>query len=207
MSLIFLLFNIINIVTLWEVCDAKVAVAHLNAQNISGTIYFTEIENGVNVTGFVTGLDPGLYGFHIHELGDTSTCLATGAHFNPDGTTHGGRDNKVRHVGDLGNVLFENIEDKSLATVNFIDNVITLHGRNSVLGRALVLHGQEDDLGLGGHETSLTTGNAGDRLACGVIGIFSPSEPWNSINLSCTNSPLINLIMSAVIALFCIKYV
>ena len=149
-------------------------MAHLNAQNITGSIYFTEFENGIRVHGTITGLTPGLYGFHVHELGDTSTCDATGPHFNPDGTAHGGRDHSVRHVGDFGNVQFVG----NVASVDFLDDVITFRGRNSILGRGLVLHEQEDDLGLGNHETSLTTGNAGPRVACGTIGISSPN--WNS---------------------------
>lgn len=154
--------------------ENREAVAHLIAQNITGSIYFTENNNGIRVHGTITGLAPGLYGFHVHELGDTSTCDATGPHFNPDGTTHGGRDHPIRHVGDFGNIQFIG----NVATVDFVDNVITLRGRNSILGRGLVLHEQEDDLGLGNHETSLTTGNAGPRVACGTIGIRS--SDWNS---------------------------
>lgn len=154
--------------------SAREAVAHLISQNVTGTIYFTEIDGGIQVKGTINGLNPGLYGFHVHELGDTSTCDATGPHFNPDNNNHGGPDHSIRHVGDLGNVRFIG----NVATVDFVDKVITLRGRNSILGRGLVLHAQEDDLGLGNHETSLTTGNAGPRVACGTIGIRS--SDWNS---------------------------
>jgi Cu-Zn family superoxide dismutase len=51
-----------------------------------------------------------------------------------------------------------------------------LYGEHNVIGRAFVVHRDEDDLGLGGHELSLTTGNAGPRLACGVIGLSGPFE-------------------------------
>lgn len=156
--------------------ETRQAVANLISQNVTGTIYFTEAENGIRVNGSITGLSPGLYGFHVHTLGDTSSCDATGAHFNPDDSAHGGRDHTVRHVGDLGNVQFV---AGSVANVDFVDSVITLRGRNNILGRGLVLHEQQDDLGLGNHETSLTTGNAGRRVACGTIGISSPSV-WNS---------------------------
>ncbi|XP_030027241.1 superoxide dismutase [Cu-Zn]-like [Manduca sexta] len=157
----------------------RVAVAHLMTGNINGSVLFTETAQGLHVTGSITGLPEGRYGFHVHALGDVSTCNAAGPHFNPDGDRHGGRDHSVRHVGDLGNVVFVGNEN-AVATLDFVDNIITLRGRNNILGRTLVLHEQEDDLGLGNHELSHISGNAGPRAACGVIGIVSPSEPWNS---------------------------
>uniref|UniRef100_H9BE65 Superoxide dismutase [Cu-Zn] n=1 Tax=Antheraea pernyi TaxID=7119 RepID=H9BE65_ANTPE len=178
------------------VAQNRVAVAHLVSQNISGSIVFTETSNGLQVTGAITGLPAGNYGFHVHELGDTSTCDASGAHFNPEVTNHGGREHNVRHVGDLGNVVFVG-NNTAVATVNFLDTIITLRGRNNILGRTLVLHEQEDDLGQGGHETSLTTGNAGARVACGVIGIRYPAEPWNSATTS-----LPSLVIYALSAMF-----
>lgn len=159
--------------------EDRVAAAQLVSLNITGNVVFTETADGVRVSGSIVGLPAGKYGFHVHELGDVSTCDATGAHFDPDGNTHGGRDHEVRHVGDLGNVQFVGTEN-AVAAIDFVDSVITLRGRNSIVGRALVLHEQEDDLGLGGNEASLNTGNAGPRVACGVIGIRSPSGPWNS---------------------------
>ena len=77
----------------------------------------------------------------------------------------------MRHVGDLGNVeAGENGE----AEYNAEDTLVTLFGPYSVLGRSCVLHANVDDLGLGGHELSSTTGNAGGRVACGVIGTCMP---------------------------------
>jgi Cu/Zn superoxide dismutase len=58
-----------------------------------------------------------------------------------------------------------------VAETTIVDNQIPLTGPNSVVGRAFVVHELKDDLGKGGHELSLTTGNAGGRLACGVIGL------------------------------------
>lgn len=182
-------------------CETRVAVAHLVTETISGSILFTETDNGIHVTGAITGLPVGEYGFHVHELGDTSSCDATGAHFNPDDTNHGGPDHDERHVGDFGNVNFVAVGENVVATVDFVDSVVSLRGRNSILGRALVLHADTDDLGLGGHETSLTTGNAGARLACAVIGIRSPSDPWNS---AVTATPSILLLVVAFV--FYIKF-
>ena len=49
-----------------------------------------------------------------------------------------------------------------------------LYGEHSIIGRSMVCHADPDDLGKGGHELSLTTGNAGARVACGVIGLSGP---------------------------------
>lgn len=105
----------------------------------------------------------------MHEFGDnTNGCISAGAHFNPHSKEHGSPNNDVRHVGDLGNI---EAGDNGAAKVNIVDKVISLSGEHNIIGRTLVVHADPDDLGLGGHELSKTTGNAGARLACGVIGI------------------------------------
>ena len=155
--------------------------------NISGTIKFYQIYNedtkkyvDVVIKLNINGLSPGKHGFHIHEAGDLSeSCQSACAHFNPHGKNHGGPDNKERHVGDLGNIIV----NKSGKIVNsiFTDSKIKLKGINSIIGRSIVIHDKEDDLGLGGikngkivnkkvYKESLKTGNAGKRIACGVIG-------------------------------------
>ena len=55
--------------------------------------------------------------------------------------------------------------------VDITDGMISLVGEHSIIGRTVVVHADQDDLGQGGHELSKTTGNAGARSACGVIGI------------------------------------
>ncbi|CAI9781478.1 unnamed protein product [Fraxinus pennsylvanica] len=113
----------------------------------------------------VTGLTPGKHGFHLHEFGDTTNgCISTGPHFNPNGLTHGAPEDEVRHAGDLGNIV---ADAKGVAEATIVDSQIPLSGPDSVVGRAFVVHELEDDLGKGGHELSLSTGNAGGRLACG----------------------------------------
>ncbi|XP_076162858.1 superoxide dismutase 1 [Ptiloglossa arizonensis] len=136
-----------------------------------GTLFFEQTENSseVKVTGQVSGLQKGLHGFHIHEFGDnTNGCTSAGPHFNPLGKDHGAPDSDVRHVGDLGNVV---AGADGVANVNITDKIIQLQGSNNIIGRTLVVHADQDDLGKTSHELSKTTGNAGARLACGVVGI------------------------------------
>ncbi|KAL7307343.1 hypothetical protein TKK_0000532 [Trichogramma kaykai] len=136
-----------------------------------GTLYFEQNSESepVKVTGQVTGLNPGLHGFHIHEFGDnTNGCTSAGPHFNPLKKEHGAPTDANRHVGDLGNVK---AGTNGVAEVDMTDNQLQLHGAHSILGRTVVVHADPDDLGKGGHELSKTTGNAGGRLGCGVIGI------------------------------------
>ena len=81
---------------------------------------------------------------------------------------HGAPNSTTRHVGDLGNVV-ANGSDPTI--VDITDHIISLYGEHSIIGRAVVVHEKGDDLGLGNTNVSKTTGDAGGRLACGVIGI------------------------------------
>ncbi|KAL0812835.1 hypothetical protein Bca101_069278 [Brassica carinata] len=122
-------------------------VAVLNSsEGVEGTIFFTQEGDGVTtVTGTVSGLKPGLHGFHVHALGDTTNgCMSTGPHFNPDGKQHGAPEDANRHAGDLGNVI---VGDDGTATFTITDCQIPLSGPNSIVGRAVVVHADPDDLG------------------------------------------------------------
>lgn len=94
--------------------------------------------------------------------------MSTGGHYNPDKLNHGGPHDHIRHVGDLGNVV---ADSNGVVSTVFSDSVISLFGTRSIIGRAIVVHSAEDDLGKSEHPDSPKTGNAGGRLACGVIGI------------------------------------
>ncbi|KAF8073762.1 superoxide dismutase [Lyophyllum atratum] len=150
----------------------KAVVVLSGPSNVTGTITFYQ-NNGrgpVTVSGDIKNLDPNaLRGFHVHQAGDlTNGCLSAGAHFNPFGKPHGAPSDRNRHVGDLGNIQSDG---EGAAIFSLKDWQISLNGPLSILGRAVVVHAGTDDLGKGGNEESLKTGNAGGRAACGVIGV------------------------------------
>ena len=136
---------------------------------VKGTVTFTQEGEQVRVVAEVSGLSMGKHGFHIHEVGDIScadgTC--TKGHFNPTGVAHGAPDADVRHVGDMGNL---DANDLGEASLNYLDPLIELNGAHSVIGRAIIVHADPDDL------TSQPTGAAGARIAYGVIGIAEEAE-------------------------------
>ena len=153
-----------------EALEAKrltkaVCVLHPTEGNeVTGTVTFTQSGAGVLIVADVEGLTPGKHGFHVHQYGDCSSLDATsaGGHFNPDDQQHGAPDGEMRHVGDLGNL---EADQNGRATYERVDSSISLSGEHSIIGRAIIVHAGEDDL------TSQPTGDAGARVACGVIGI------------------------------------
>uniref|UniRef100_C1C108 Superoxide dismutase [Cu-Zn] n=1 Tax=Caligus clemensi TaxID=344056 RepID=C1C108_CALCM len=134
-----------------------------------GKVYFSETHRGtVIVRGSISGLSPGLHGFHIHEVPSLENeCKGAGPHFNPFNQNHGFH-SAERHVGDLGNIYSESNQfDTYFQKLD--KGVSTRNGERDIIGRAVVVHAGEDDLGQGGNEESLRTGNAGARVACGII--------------------------------------
>ena len=113
----------------------------------------------------IKGIRPGLHGLHVHKCGNIKDgCASTCSHYNPEGKSHGGPFGTERHRGDLGNIS----ADESGVCVQVIHAEINV---DEIIGRGLVLHEDEDDLGNGLNAESLVTGNAGKRIACGVIGL------------------------------------
>jgi Cu-Zn family superoxide dismutase len=92
--------------------------------------------------------------------------MASGAHYNPLKAEHGAPESKVRHVGDLGNII---ADGNGKAQINVTDSIALLDGPHSIMNRAIVIHKDVDDLGLGGANDSKKTGHAGARVLCGVI--------------------------------------
>jgi Cu-Zn family superoxide dismutase len=137
---------------------------------ILGTVMFEEQGKYTIIDIQLKGLSKnGLHGFHIHEAGDlTDKCESMCAHFNPYNKPHGGPGSKDRHVGDLGNLK----SDKNgHVNIRMSDNMIKLKGRANIIGRGLIIHADEDDLGLGTNAASKINGNSGKRLSCAIIGI------------------------------------
>ena len=149
-------------------------------KNIKGSVVFKPTKRGLQITVTMEGLKPGLHGFHIHQYGDLSEgCGSLCSHFNPTNSVHGSRDSPERHLGDLENIIADN---NGRVNMTIYDKYLTLTGKFGIIGRSVVVHEDEDDLGKGGldknnnvideevHKESLKTGNAGKRIACGVIG-------------------------------------
>ena len=151
------------------------AVCILFPEKNSGTtglvsFHQESFKDRTKIVANVSGLKPNsLHGIHIHEWGDlTQGCISAGPHFNPFNKKHGGPFSPERHVGDLGNLR---TDERGNAYLAMEDSLITLFGDESVIGRSVVVHEGEDDLGRTEHPESPKTGNSGPRLACGVIGL------------------------------------
>lgn len=149
-----------------------IAILNQNKDNISGYVRFSPHKTGLHIHYDIKGLKDGEHGFHIHEYGDLSEgCTSACSHFNPDNCHHGGLDSKTRHAGDLGNIVSK---DK-IAKGRLYASKLSTNPKNkyNIVGRMIIVHEDRDDLGKGGDEESLKTGNAGKRVACGVIGLAS----------------------------------
>ena len=134
------------------------------SQTARGMVHLQDMgTDGVEVKIDLLGVPAGVHGFHIHETGDCSNNgQNAGGHFNPGSMIHGAPDAQSHHAGDFGNVT---ADDKGEVHMTFMTHSISLtNGQsNNVIGRAVVLHGNADDL------TSQPAGNAGPRISCGVI--------------------------------------
>jgi len=140
-------------------------LASASGSMVSGKIMLMPMGGGVHMTGTVGGLAPnGVHGFHVHEKGDCSAADASsaGGHFAPFDNPHGKRDSGPHHAGDMDNIT---ANAEGVASINKHLNGLTLGGgaTNDIAGLAIVVHAKPDDY------TSQPAGDAGARLACGVI--------------------------------------
>ena len=163
------------------VFDAK---SSFNKANISGEVTFTQYSYFTEVVFNLSGFQPHkTHAVHIHRYGDlTKGCASTCDHYNPFGNMHGSIAlfGPERHVGDLCNNITSDSSGKVLFA--YRDNLVRVQGPTSILGRSVVIHEREDDLGRYRYENtkrgqdSRTTGNAGARIACAVIGVMLSSS-------------------------------
>ncbi len=138
---------------------------------MEGVVVIRDIgDDHVSIKAIFTHLPSGKHGFHIHKAGDLrgKGCQGACAHYHV-GTpcSHGaepGSSKRPRHTGDLGNLEMPNNGS--------LEKTWRLKGTNvkDLWGRSLIVHADEDDLGLGEHDDSKTTGHSGARIACAVIG-------------------------------------
>lgn len=146
---------------------AEATVTPTEGNGASGKIRFTQKGDVVKVQIELAGLSPGAHGFHVHEKGDCSApdAMSAGGHFNPAKVVHGAPDASLRHAGDLGNVVAG--ADGKVTAVVEVSGISVGTGDNGIIGRAVIVHANPDDL------KTQPTGNAGKRVGCGVIGAKS----------------------------------
>lgn len=144
--------------------SARAEIEPTEGNRANGVIRFTEQGDAVRIDGELSGLEPGAHGFHVHEEGDCSApdAKSAGDHFAPDDNPHGSpRDLPgAHHAGDLGNLV---AGEDGIAEVVAEDAELQLRGPDSLIGKAVIVHAEQDDL------ESQPSGDAGARVGCGVI--------------------------------------
>ncbi|XP_039694004.1 extracellular superoxide dismutase [Cu-Zn] isoform X1 [Pteropus medius] len=161
--------------TLHAACEVRPS-ASLDASEpqVTGRVLFRQLAPGARLEaffaleGFPAEPNVSSRAIHVHQFGDMSQgCESTGPHYNPLAVQH------PQHPGDFGNFV---VRDGSLWK-HRAGLAASLSGPHSIVGRAVVVHAGEDDMGRGGNAASLENGNAGRRLACCVVGLCGPA-PW-----------------------------
>ena len=143
---------------------ASASLAPTRGNTTAGTADFYQVGSKVRVIASVSGLKPGgEHGFHIHEAGDCSSGdgMSAKGHFNPQGKPHGHPQSSERHAGDMPMLRADASGNARLDTE--LDIMTVTPGAASIVGRGLIVHADPDDY------RTQPTGNAGARLACGVI--------------------------------------
>jgi len=147
----------------------------IECPNVRGTVTFKEnSKKGTIAIQFeLSGLEPGEHGAHVHTYGNLlpaygtsadSCCMNTGPHYNPTGASHGSLD--TGHIGDFGNIL---ADERGVVSEKMESTTLKIRGAHSIIGRALVIHKNKDDLGHGNNAESKKNGNSGPRVACAVV--------------------------------------
>ena len=142
---------------------AMAMLAATGTNTAVGMVHFQEMADGsVEVSLDMKNVPPGVHGFHVHDKGDCGdNGNAAGGHFNPTSMPHGAPDAVSHHAGDFGNVTAD--ASGTIKTTFTTHSITVSAGPRSVVGHAVVLHGNPDDL------TTQPSGNAGPRISCGVV--------------------------------------
>lgn len=145
---------------------SAIAIMKCETGGIHGTVKIQEVsyKGPLRFTVQISNIQPGLHGFHIHAsgndlMGPDGLC----SHYNPMGAKHGGRNDPNAHRGDLGNIY---VDSNGQANETFVANLLRY---DDIIGRGLVVHDHEDDLGRGSFDDSTTTGHSGKRILWGSI--------------------------------------
>lgn len=140
----------------------------ISGSSAKGTVHFQELAGGgVELQVDLTNVPPGVHGFHLHDKGDCAeNGNAAGGHFNPSSSPHGAPDAAAHHAGDWGNVTADaNGVVHTTLTSHALN--LTAGDPNSAIGHAIILHANPDDL------ATQPSGNAGPRIACGVVTLMA----------------------------------
>jgi len=150
-----------------------IGVAVFKDNHIIGDVVLSDKGQGVRVVARFTALPKGLHGFHIHKAGDLrgEGCMGLCEHYDIGHHNHGAgpTSKKERHTGDLGNISIKTGK-KCVRKTYYIKGTSV----RDLVGRSIIVHEGEDDLGQGGFEDSKITGHSGKRVGCAIIGRAFP---------------------------------
>lgn len=152
--------------------QVQVELEATQGNRAAGTLTLSPDNHGLRISGTISGLKADAeHGFHVHENGDCSApdASSAGAHFNPESVAHGNPANAPHHAGDIANIK---ADARGTANINVHVGQLTLGdgGANDIINKAIVVHADPDDY------SSQPAGNAGARIACGVIAPPPPVE-------------------------------
>lgn len=142
---------------------AEAVLSPTSGNTVAGRAVFSQAGKKLRLLVEVSGLTPGLHGFHIHEKGDCSAPdgSSAGGHFNPFAKPHGNPEHAEHHAGDMPQLV---ADAKGVAKLTaYLDGLRIGEGEGNILGRGLIVHAAGDDF------KTQPTGNSGARQACGVI--------------------------------------